>query len=70
MKLSELGSHSLDCPQKPTGDLDAKVSMKDLTVLCIARITAIDLILYLQVSTPFTVTKYWINFHSKSILCL
>ncbi|XP_067466855.1 uncharacterized protein [Thunnus thynnus] len=24
MKLSELGSHSLDCPQKPTGDLDAK----------------------------------------------
>ncbi|CAK6960772.1 uncharacterized protein LOC121911394 [Scomber scombrus] len=25
MKLSELGSHSLDCPQKPTGDLDAKV---------------------------------------------
>ncbi|KAM7408369.1 hypothetical protein PAMA_002199 [Pampus argenteus] len=25
MKLSELGSHSLVCPQKPTGDLDAKV---------------------------------------------
>ncbi|XP_027133086.1 uncharacterized protein LOC104930903 [Larimichthys crocea] len=24
MKLSELGSHSLDCPHKPTGDLDAK----------------------------------------------
>lgn len=29
MKLSELGSHSLDCPHRPTGDLDAKVSMKD-----------------------------------------
>ncbi|XP_069000352.1 uncharacterized protein [Embiotoca jacksoni] len=24
MKLSELGSHALDCPHKPTGDLDAK----------------------------------------------
>nr|XP_008292168.1 PREDICTED: uncharacterized protein LOC103366271 [Stegastes partitus] len=24
IKLSELGSHSLDCPHKPTGDLDAK----------------------------------------------
>ncbi|XP_026211008.1 uncharacterized protein LOC113158903 isoform X2 [Anabas testudineus] len=24
MKLSELGSHCLDCPYKPTGDLDAK----------------------------------------------
>ncbi|XP_018517057.1 uncharacterized protein LOC108873376 [Lates calcarifer] len=24
MKLSELGSHFLDCPHKPTGDLDAK----------------------------------------------
>ncbi|XP_049456959.1 uncharacterized protein LOC125903839 [Epinephelus fuscoguttatus] len=24
MKLSELGSHSLDCPHKPTGDLNAK----------------------------------------------
>ncbi|XP_034753536.1 uncharacterized protein LOC117960084 isoform X2 [Etheostoma cragini] len=24
MELSELGSHSLDCPHKPTGDLDAK----------------------------------------------
>ncbi|KAI3363416.1 hypothetical protein L3Q82_012034 [Scortum barcoo] len=24
MKLSELGSHSLDCPHKPSGDLDAK----------------------------------------------
>ncbi|XP_074503231.1 uncharacterized protein LOC141774455 isoform X1 [Sebastes fasciatus] len=24
MKLSELGSHCLDCPHKPTGDLDAK----------------------------------------------
>ncbi|KAF7667864.1 hypothetical protein LDENG_00040650 [Lucifuga dentata] len=24
MKLSELGSHSLDCPHKPTGDLDTK----------------------------------------------
>lgn len=43
MKLSELGSHSLDCPQKPTGELDAKVSRKDLTVLYVARITAADL---------------------------
>ncbi|KAK1905546.1 putative membrane protein [Dissostichus eleginoides] len=24
MKLSELGSHSLDCPHRPTGELDAK----------------------------------------------
>ncbi|XP_059214856.1 uncharacterized protein LOC131993127 [Centropristis striata] len=24
MKLSELGSHSMDCPHKPSGDLDAK----------------------------------------------
>ncbi|KAG7511739.1 hypothetical protein JOB18_008490 [Solea senegalensis] len=24
MKLSELGSHSLDCPHKPSGDLDSK----------------------------------------------
>lgn len=29
MKLSELGSHSLDCPHKPTGERDAKVSMND-----------------------------------------
>lgn len=29
MRLSELGLHALDCPHKPTGELDAKVKMKD-----------------------------------------
>lgn len=29
MQLSELGLHALDCPHKPTGELDAKVKMKD-----------------------------------------
>lgn len=29
INLSELGSHTLECPHKPTGELDAKVRMKD-----------------------------------------
>lgn len=34
------------------------------------RSTLTQLILYLQVSAPFTVTKCCFNFHSKSILCV
>lgn len=42
MQLSELGPHTLDCPLQPTGDLDAKVKIKDEAELSSATVVPID----------------------------